>query len=354
MAVVEKTQSAEEKQNEANSQAEKEAKVAESLLNDLDLTADVEANVARGNKGDEVPEKKGEKEESESEEKESPEEAEAEAESEETEETEDEESEETKGEDTAEEGEETGDAEDKDEELIPKSKVHKRIASLVAQNKALEERLKKIEAGQETPKDPDTQKLEAMSEDQLRQTRKAVEIAIVKEKDEARLEKLLELRDKVETTLTSAPQRFEKSQIAEYDKVADAIAQANEIPINEKTASDLKTIAKEIYQGQPELQRMVKGQAVALNLAYQHYKALLSKSAGKEKVEELKRTNNTLKRKTSLDSAGIKAKASKDALVKSLQEKAFRGGTSKDKVNLIKNDPRFNIDSLIPDDFKGE
>ena len=65
----------------------------------------------------------------------------------------------------------------------------------------------------------------------------------------------------------------------------------------------------------------------------------------------MKRDINTLKRKTALDTGGVKAKVSQDAEVKKLRANA-KGGTDADKRNLIKNDPAFGIDSLIPPEYK--
>jgi hypothetical protein len=344
-----KESSPEEREADAKSQAEKEAEVGKSLLDDLDLTAEVEANVARGNR-ELVTEKADEEKNEETEEAEEK----AEETAEETADGADNETEETESEADSKEDADDSDAGDEkdDEELIPKSKVNKRFAQLTAELKAEKAKNAELSAKMTEASDPDTAKLNAMSQEQLKATRKAVAIAIVKEHDDAKLEKLLELQDKVETALSSAPTRFESSQIAEYDKVADRIAESGEIPINDKTATELKAIAVEIYRSQPELQGMVKGQAIALNLAFQHYKAILSKSAGKEKVDELKRTNNKLKAKTSLDSSGVKAKSSKEGVVAKLREKALDSKSSNDRLSFIKEDPRFNLDGMIPDDFK--
>lgn len=345
MAVEEKKQTEEQKAEESAQKGQAEGKLKSSILEDLDLSADVDANIARGNRGDEVP-----KEDEKAEEAEEAEEEGEESEEAEEDEAEEEESEEEEGEE-AEEGAE-GEESEEDEELVPKSKVQKRISSLVARVKEMEAKLAESEQKAKTVTDPDTEKLNAMTQDQLKATRKAVILEIHKETDDERLEKLIELQDKVDTAITTAPQRFTQIQVAHYNKVADQIYTAGEVTWTEKAVADVKGLAKQIYDSTPEFQRSETGQASALSLAYRHYKEVVSKSAGKEKVDALKRENNTLKRKTSLDSTGVKAKISKDAIVKKLRAKANRGGTERDKRALVANDPAFGIDELIPDEYK--
>lgn len=329
----------EQKSKDEAQKGKAEEKLKESLLNDLDLSADVDANVARGNQGDEVATEEKEEEKVEGED------ASAEVEEEEvkTEET-----------DEEAESEESEEAESEDDELVPKSKVQKRISSLVAENKALAARLAEKERVEAATQDDDTRKLNAMDEAGLKATKKAVTIAIAKAVnagDDEKLDKLSELADKVDTAMSTLSTRFTQTQVDEYNKVAEQIVALGEMDITDKTAGEIKAIAKQIYDSEPDLQKNVKGQAIALKFAYQHYKVLQTKSAGKEKVDGLKRDINTLKRKTALDTGGVKAKVSQDAEVKKLRANA-KGGTDADKRNLIKNDPAFGIDSLIPPEYK--
>lgn len=91
---------------------------------------------------------------------------------------------------------------------------------------------------------------------------------------------------------------------------------------------------------------------MALELAANHYKELHKVSAGKEKVSELKRQNTSLKRKTGLDSPSHKG-GTERATNKKLEARAYGSSSTYDKVEFISQDPRFNVDSLIPEEFKG-
>jgi len=90
-----------------------------------------------------------------------------------------------------------------------------------------------------------------------------------------------------------------------------------------------------------------------LGFAVDHYKVLQKHHSGKTREKELKRANTNLKRKTALDTGKLKCGSDK-VMVDKLRKKAFRGGTVQDKEALVLHDPRFNIDALIPDEYKGE
>jgi hypothetical protein len=119
-------------------------------------------------------------------------------------------------------------------------------------------------------------------------------------------------------------------------------------------ANDIKKIAAELYQETPELQKSVMGQAQALNLAYRHYREISrlgsNKGAKSEEVQRLKSQVNTLKKKTSLDTKVIKGNMDSTRLA-DLQHKAMTGNT-RDKNRFIRDDPRFNIDAMIPPEYK--
>lgn len=367
MAVTERTDSAEQKAENENSRAEAEAKTKKGILDSLDLSAEVEkfGTAGEGEEEQKLAKKKAAAEE-ESEEAEESEESEEKAEGEEEaegEEGSEEESEE--GEEEAE-GDETEDDDDltpeegeEGDEVVSKKKVQKRISSLNARNKALAEenaRLKGQKDAEAEETDPDVKKLNAMTQDGLKATRRAVIVAIAKatrEGDDEKVEKLVDLQDKVETAMQTAPQRFMTKQVNAYNQVADEISSLGEIKMTKESAAELKAIAREVYQSNPELHTLVNGQALALKHAYALYKATLSKTAEKGKTVQLKRENNTLKRKTSLDSGGLKKKASKGAEVSKLRKDASHGDTNA-KINLIKNDPAFGLDSLIPEEYKEE
>jgi len=340
MAVKEaKELTEEQKTSDEGQRSEAESKAKESIIKNTLDTLDLSAVESIRNKTDDAKEKPEAEEEEESTEETSDEV--------EGEETTDEETEEAEGEETEEkeEGEEDGD-------LVPKSKVQKRFNSLNARLKALEDENAQLKNKTAEPvKDEDTKKLEGMSLEALKATKREVIVAQRKEQDEDRLRKLVDLEDKVNGAINSFGDRFVGSQVTEFNKVAERIQALGEIELTKEIALELKGIASDIYNSNPELKGIVRGQAIALELAYKHYKALGSRTAGKEKVDELKRQNNTLKRKTSLDSAGLKGKG-KDVQLGKLRSKAFRGGDTNDRINLIKNDPQFGIDNLIPDEYK--
>jgi hypothetical protein len=120
----------------------------------------------------------------------------------------------------------------------------------------------------------------------------------------------------------------------------------------EKAGLEIKEIAQTIYSNNPKLQHTEDGQALALKLASDHWKSKKEVSAGKLKVDEMKKQTKKLMRRTTLDSNAIKRDTSskeRDAL----RENAVRrGGLDRDKVNFIANSPKFNIDSFVPDEFK--
>lgn len=346
MAVENKTLTAEQKAVDGSQREVAEAKVKESILDSLDLSAEVEINRTKGGEPNEAPKKEEKTEEAEEET------------TEESEETTEEESSEDTEEETSEEGEAEEEEEGEEAHEGKKSNYQKRIDRLTAEKKALAEENARLKAAKEVPEaddtDPDVKKLNNMSDAELKATRKAVAIAIKKETDDGKLDKLLDLQDKVDTALQTAPHRFVQRQVSKFNEVADQIAAKKEIKMTPESAKALKEIAAQIYGDNPAFHKMVDGQAIALKLAYDHYKTLNSKSAEKGKAEELRRENTTLKRKTALDSSGVKKTVAKDAIVKTAREKAGRGSDTNDKLNLIKVDPVFGLDGLIPDEYKEE
>jgi len=356
MAVKETEQTPETRASDVQNRQEAEAKTKKGILESLDFSTEEE----RFSKGEEAPQKKEEEQEPETEE-----ETEEETSGEESEET-DEESDEDEGDAEAEgsEGEEddedlTPEGDEGEDEVVSKKKVQKRFSSLSARVKALEAenaRLKSDADRKVEETDPDVKKLNAMPDKELRATRKAVAVAIAKatrDGDDDRVEKLIELQEKVDTAIQSAPQRFNDRQVAAYNKVADQIAALGEVPMTSGSAKAIKDIAFEVYKANPELHSLEGGQALALKHAYEVYKARISKSAGGEKTKKLLRENNNLKRKTALDSSGLKRATSNEVKVSKLREKALHGST-RDKEAFVKNSPAFGIDSLIPEDFKEE
>lgn len=247
------------------------------------------------------------------------------------------------------------------EELIPKSKVEKRF-------KALTEKLRKLEAElgkkPEGAPDPDMARLEGKSMEQLTTIRQNIrrelrednrKIAAGEEVDEKRLNDLDILSDKVDEAIRTLPMRFQQKQIELYNKTADEITTDLQADISgdelEKACVEIKEIAQGIYVDYPKLQQSEEGQALALRLASDHWKARKEFSVDKSKVGDLRRSHKKLLRKTTLDRNILKADKGRKRLDE-LRAKAGRGGTDEDRKTFVREHPMFDIDSLIPEEFK--
>lgn len=241
--------------------------------------------------------------------------------------------------------------EEETEEVIPKSKVQKRFDELTAKNKALERKLEELENSRQTPKDEITKQLESMSQEELKKAKLEVrKLQIKAQGDDAKIDELLALEDKIDSVIQEAPKNFRKAQENAYIKKAQEIAELNDIPNLEKVAPQITKIANDIYNQYPALQKDINGQATALELAVNHFKAINSASGDKSKETELKRQNNNLKKKVTLDTKGSKVNADKSKM-DSLRKNAI-GGTMRQKVDLVRLHPMFNVDKMIPDEFK--
>lgn len=245
---------------------------------------------------------------------------------------------------------------DDDEDLIPRSKYEKAIQRLEKRvSKVLEEnrKLKSQSTQKATIKDPDMAKLEGMSKQELKDLRIKVKLAQRREDDDTKYADLLSLEDKIDTVIESAPKRFADVQVRHFQEKSQEIAEElnDDDTIDFKKASEsiLKT-ANDIYARYPKFKKLEEGQAIALEMAYEHWKEVQRLSAGKSKITDLKRKNSKLRKRTSLDRSSVRGQVSKDK-TKKLFNKA-RTGTLYDKEDYIKNDPRFGIDQFIPDEFK--
>lgn len=302
--------------DEAKQEAEAKA-IADTILNNFELPESLV------NKVNETEKKANEPtvDETEEEQEEIPDVA-AESETEETSESED--------------GEEV-EKEDADEELIPKSKVQKRLDEMTREKRLLEARLRKLEeasASQQKPVDEDTSKLEKMSEQELLALKKQVRVSQIKsQSDDATLSKLMELEDKIDGVMRTAPQRFSQTQISKFNEAVQM--SAPEIDEFEKVQKDIFGLAKRIYDTAPELHSNVNGQARAWNLAVEHFKLLQESNIGKTKINELNREKNSLKKKVSI--GGVAKKASTEPDSKEKLFKRARSGDARDKLDFIRN-----------------
>lgn len=276
----------------------------------------------------------------------------------EQEESETDEEETTKDDEQEENENEESSAEDK-EDLAAENQKLKRA------NEKLQRRLKNITRDKyrapdrsetrESAKDSDEEKLEAMGLKELKETRRNVRLAARNEKDDATYKKLLELEDKIDDAINSYDSRFLRRQNSHFQSKAEDIVEdlldMDDVPDKTKAQQQILQYAKAIYNRAPELKKSEHGQARALEMGFDYFKDTYKLRAGNKGNQELKRKLNTLKKKTSLDATNLKGVAPKK--LDKLREKAFRGGTIYDKEELVKHDPAFGVDQLIPEEFKG-
>jgi hypothetical protein len=251
-------------------------------------------------------------------------------------------------------------ADDKDEELIPKSKVEKRFKQLTEEIR----KLKEVNKPEETT-DTDMARLEKMSPEKLTDLRQKIRheiregnrgIAKGDEIDEKRLDELDVLTDKVDEAIRTYPVRFQKTQVALYNKAAEEItvelAQELSDEELEKACPEIKGIAENIYSNYPKLGQSEEGQALALKLASDHWKAKREFSLGKSETDSLKQAHRRLLRKVTLDTNVIKGDKTRKNF-DDMRKAAGSGGTDQDRRRFIKESPMFNVDALIPEEFKG-
>lgn len=235
-----------------------------------------------------------------------------------------------------------------DEEVIPKSKIQPRFDQMRAQIARLEQKLADKE--REVPVDDTQRQLDAMSEDDLENTLTQVRVAKEKARDnDEKLMELVKLERRVEKQIMQAPQRFNQNQAKEFNSVVNRLASEGEI--TDANYSKILETAKGIYDKYPKMQKAVDGQAMALELAVEHYKLAGRTSTVNASTQNLKTQVNTLKKKTALDTKSIKGGGDKVNLDK-LRTNALTG-SMRDKEKFAHNDPRFKIEQMIPDYMKG-
>lgn len=271
----------------------------------------------------------------------------------ETEGLEQEESAESESEDNAQsesvevEGEESSE-EGVEEEVIPKSKHNKVLEKQQRRIDELTNKIRQYEAKAEKKPETQTEKLEALSQDDLEELLDNTTDAIAEAKYQAKLEgvdvskkldELQTLRRNVRQTIKDAPNRFGRKQLEVLETV---IAEVKELDPNvESRKGELWNMAIGIYHNTPSLQKTITGQGEAMRLAAQHILALRQSSQGLEKNSELRKKVNSLKQKTTLD--GNVRKGNEAAITqRKIRDKAING-TYEDKHAFVK--------SLIPDDF---
>lgn len=252
---------------------------------------------------------------------------------------------------------EADDLSDLAEDMIPKSKIQPRIDKITSENKRLKAELENARVNRATAEekavDETTAKLQKMSENELRALRREVRSAqLTSGTDKKALNDLLELEDKIEDTIRNAPQRFINAQVKHFNQKADEIARESNMSEKEiaEAAPKIIEMARGIYQKYPKLQSDVEGQAIALEIAAEKYQELSKYSLQKSSVKNLKSQVNTLKRKTSLENGSSKMSQDTSALDKIRQN--AKSGNRRDKETLIRDDPRFNVDQMIPAEYR--
>lgn len=241
------------------------------------------------------------------------------------------------------------DTQDVDEEVIPKSKVQARFDQMRAQITRLEQKIAEKETAP-PPVDDIQRQLDAMSEDSLEDSLTQVRLAKEKSRDDdTKLLELVKLERRIEKTIATAPQKFVQNQVTEFNKTAERLAAMGDI--DNSNSQDVLKIAKGIYDKYPKMRSQVDGQAMALELAVEHYKQVSKSSAVKVDTQNLKGQINNLKKKTALDTKNVKGGGQNVNLDK-LRSNAMTG-SMKDKERFAQNDSRFKIDAMIPDFLKG-
>jgi len=232
------------------------------------------------------------------------------------------------------------------EEAIPKSKVQKRFDEMTSQMKRMQAELEKFRSEKPAPaKDSDEVALEKMSEGELKTLKRQVRLEQVKNSsDESKVAQLMDLEEKIDNTIRTAPQRFQASQVENFNRAVEETASSLEG--FDKVKGEIFKHAKAIYDSAPELHASPKGQERAWRFAVDHYQALSKLSEGKSTKSELERQVNTLKKKISVDTSTKKGTQQADSDA-TLKRKAIYG-TDADKARFLRT--RINTKSLVSDD----
>lgn len=248
-----------------------------------------------------------------------------EAEEAETEEKESEETEESEGEEKEEEAEgEESQEESEEEPDSENSATQRRIDELTRKNKILERELAAARGEKAEAKDSDTEKLEKMSVDELKNLRRELRLNSRTEKDEAKVRRYIELEEKIDDVIQSAPQRFERNQLAQYQAAVRETSEELGKAFTQDIQTKIFSKAKAIFEKSPTLQRAVDGQATAWSLAVDWYNDTSKLSTKANRSAELERDVNKLKKKVTLDGA-LRAGANKENEQHRLYKKA-KGG----------------------------
>ena len=250
------------------------------------------------------------------------------------------------------------DDEEDDGDLIPRSKVDKRFKALTAKIKELESQAR-LPAQDTSTLDSDQAKLDKMGLDELRKTlrdtrSKSILLAASDDPDEkAQVNDYVDLEMKIHQSINSFGIRFYNDQVDQMTPIVAAIDYDEDIYNPSQAKTDIKKIAEDIYQRYPKMQTLKSGMAQAYRLAIDHYKVLQDSGVNQTESKRVKRENAKLKRKTTLDTSKVKGNSrSSSRKLDLLRKKMKRSATDTDRKEFVKESPMFNIDSLLPDEFK--
>lgn len=212
----------------------------------------------------------------------------------------------------------------------------KRIQELAAQKRRLEAELKKLQTQNTSTADPEMEKLEKMSTADLKALKREVQVAWKMEQDVEKSRKLLDLQDKIDSVVASAPARFNATQLSSF---TNAVAVTQDEMGEEFTLEAQKAIysrAKAVFDKYPSLQNSVDGQALAWEQAVDWYKESSKFNSTKAKASETNREMNKLKKKVSLDTAT--ARGAQKETENSRLFKGAKAGDKKSAVDWVKNE----------------
>jgi len=250
------------------------------------------------------------------------------------------------------------DEEDKEGDLIPRSKVDKRFKALTAKIKELEAQ-GKAPVEESVILDRDQAKLDKMGLDELKsvlrdtRSKSLIFASSVDKADRDQVDEFVDLEMKIHQSINSYGTRFYNDQVNQMNPIVAAIEYDEDISDPETAKKEIKEIAEGIYQKYPKMQTLKSGMAQAYQLAIDHYKVLQDNNVGKTESKRVKRENAKLKRKTTLDTSKVKGNSrSSSRKLDLLRKKMKRSATDTDRKEFVKESPMFNIDSLLPDEFK--
>lgn len=228
---------------------------------------------------------------------------------------------------------------EEEEELIPKSKYEKVKSRLEQRVNALTAQLKQQEQTKATVNST-REKLEQLNEKDLLALEDEVDDALFDARtanDTSKLSQLRNLRRELRDVIVTTPKRFVEKQVSAYNDSANSILNdpANEDIDFTTEAETIKKIATQIYSNKPDLQGLVRGQALALELAVEYYRDTKKLNQGKTKEASLKRELVKQKQKTTLGTSKSTGTPRTAVNMKKEFESAKRSGSDHDKAAFL-------------------